>query len=846
MSKKSLTLNSLGAFLIALAVAGLFFYETSGIEKLERATFDAAVRLTASERQADSRIVLIDIDDKSIEMVGSWPWPRFRIAELVDLIKAKGASVIGLNLPFLDREHNPGLTEVRAFGERFKAYAFSKKDSSMADWIHADLSEMQTRMDGDERLITSVRETGNVVFAVSHALPPGQKRVSPNQEGLTAPNVLTERNVPPSILSALEVKNLYFPFPELAQASPRFGHGVKTFQNHGSGVTHAPMVFYKGSLVPSFPLRVAAEYSGVPPAKIVAEGVRLRFRDQEIPLWKGHVIVKAQRLKRPFQRYSAGAFLDTEGAAVLKGKIALVGFDLENEPKIETPLGGPVGETQFHAHVLGTFLNHAFISRPDSLHSVETAALLVFGALAAMFFPRMGAWSRLGTTAGFVVLALGAEALILTRYDVWFKAASIAATSVALFAFTSIWQHLASLRAEADTAETNRLLGLSYQSQGLLELAFDKFRRLPLDGDAKDLIYNLGLEYEQKRLFSKAVATYEYVLRGGPFRDLDVRIPRLREAGKPSAVGSHVKPTTAGILNATPLENMTKIGRYEILEIIGKGSMGLVYKALDPKINRLLAIKTIRFSDEFDDDVIQEIKDRFFREAEIAGKLSHPSIVTIHDLGDDQDLTYMAMEYLEGEDLEQFVSKKNLLPLRRVVHTAACVAEALDFAHRAGVIHRDIKPANIRLLKSGGIKVTDFGIARAISSSRTRTGVILGTPNYMSPEQIMGQRIDPRSDIFSLGVLLYQLLTGELPFQGDNLSSLLYQITQVKQPALRTFSPKIPLACEQIIEKALAKNVNERFRSAGHMFKVLRMLAAKIDQRQRDSLGTREPVQRTS
>ena len=198
-------------------------------------------------------------------------------------------------------------------------------------------------------------------------------------------------------------------------------------------------------------------------------------------------------------------------------------------------------------------------------------------------------------------------------------------------------------------------------------------------------------------------------------------------------------------------------------------------------------------------------------------------------------MTYMAMEYLEGEDLEKFVSKKNLLPLRRVLHVVASVAEALDFAHNAEVIHRDIKPANIRLLKSGGVKVTDFGIARAISSSRTRTGVILGTPNYMSPEQIMGQKIDPRSDIFSLGVLLYQLLTGELPFQGDNLSSLLYQITQVKQPPLRTFNPKIPLACEQIVDKALAKNANDRFRTAGQLAKVLRLLTLKIEQRQRKS-----------
>jgi serine/threonine-protein kinase len=358
------------------------------------------------------------------------------------------------------------------------------------------------------------------------------------------------------------------------------------------------------------------------------------------------------------------------------------------------------------------------------------------------------------------------------------------------------------------------------------------------------LIYNLGLEYEQKRLNNKALSVYEYVNRGGGFRDLDTRIPKLKEVDKTSTIRSPLKARAPSVLDEIDPEELTRIGRFEILQILGRGSMGLVYKALDPKINRLLAIKTIRFSDEFDEDVIQEIKERFFREAEIAGQLSHPSIVTIHDMGEDQDLTFMAMEYLEGENLEKYISKKNLLPLRRVLSVMASVAEALEFAHRADVIHRDIKPANIMLLKTGGVKVTDFGIAKAISSSRTRTGVILGTPNYMSPEQIMGQKIDPRSDVFSLGVVFYQLLTGELPFQGDNLSSLLYQITQVKHPPLRSFSPRIPVACEQIMEKALAKNLDERFQSAGQMAKFLRFLALKVVQAQKKKAADQETASR--
>jgi serine/threonine-protein kinase len=189
----------------------------------------------------------------------------------------------------------------------------------------------------------------------------------------------------------------------------------------------------------------------------------------------------------------------------------------------------------------------------------------------------------------------------------------------------------------------------------------------------------------------------------------------------------------------------------------------------------------------------------------------------------------MAMEFLEGKDLDKFINKENLLPFRKVLTLVVEIAEALDYAHKANVIHRDIKPANVMLLNTGHIKVTDFGIAKAISSSRTKTGVILGTPNYMSPEQIMGQKIDFKSDIFSLGVMFYQLITGELPFHGENLSGLLYQITQIKHPSPRDYDPKIPKVCEQILDKSMAKDPDKRFKSAGDMARIVNALGEKID-----------------
>jgi serine/threonine-protein kinase len=452
------------------------------------------------------------------------------------------------------------------------------------------------------------------------------------------------------------------------------------------------------------------------------------------------------------------------------------------------------------------------------------------GVFSSILLPKKAILFQIIWTVALIIIVIIAGIFLLSEKGIWFKPSYIVCFLATSFIYSLIRSILSSERFSKEFYETTKMLGLNLQNQGLLDPAMDKFRKLPLNNETKDMIYNLGLEFEKKHLISTAVSAFEYINKGGGYRDLDNRIPRLKDALDTDVPGSHDLPDKKGPASDSDKGRRTKVGRYEILGELGRGSMGLVYKAQDPKINRLVAIKTIRFSDEFDEDVIQEIKERFFREAEIAGKLSHPSIVIIHDVGEDQDLTYMAMEFLEGEDLENFITKENLLPFRKVLDIIASVAEALDFAHNAEVIHRDIKPANVMLLKNGKVKVTDFGIAKAISSSRTKTGVILGTPNYMSPEQIMGQKIDSKSDIFSLGVLFFQLVTGELPFHGDTLSNLLYQITQVEHPSPKRFNPRIPKVCEQIINKALAKNPGKRFKTAGEMAMIIKALGNKIDQ----------------
>lgn len=264
------------------------------------------------------------------------------------------------------------------------------------------------------------------------------------------------------------------------------------------------------------------------------------------------------------------------------------------------------------------------------------------------------------------------------------------------------------------------------------------------------------------------------------------------------------------------------LGRYKVLKELGHGAMGFVYLGKDPTIQRFVAIKTMRLDQISHDEKLQDVKARFFREAESTGRLSHPNIVTIYDAGEQDDLGYIAMELLEGTPLNQRARKPNLLPLNDALLTVATVADALDYAHQQGIVHRDIKPANIMLTKDRVVKVMDFGIAKMASSSKTQTNIVMGTPTYMSPEQIAGKKVDGRSDIFSLGIVLFELLTGQLPFTADNLSAVLFSIAHHPHPAIQTVRPDLPLIVQEIVDRALQKELPHRYRRAEEFASELR------------------------
>ena len=285
------------------------------------------------------------------------------------------------------------------------------------------------------------------------------------------------------------------------------------------------------------------------------------------------------------------------------------------------------------------------------------------------------------------------------------------------------------------------------------------------------------------------------------------------------------QPPSAPVLAGVPRQ----LGRYRIERLLGQGAFGAVYLAQDTKINRFVALKILPLDAMGDTDERAQTHARWVREAETGGRLQHPDIVSILDAGEDQGLAFLAMEWIKGETLQRYTTTGHLLPVALVLEVVARVALALEYAHRQGVIHRDIKPANVMVdLEHSQVKVMDFGIARALDSHRTRTGLVMGTPSFMSPEQMMGQRLDAVSDFYALGVMLFQLLTGDLPHKAQSMAQLMHQIVHDKAPLVRTLRPELPKELDEWVAVMLEKKPQKRWSNGTQWAQQLREVAASL------------------
>jgi eukaryotic-like serine/threonine-protein kinase len=812
-----------------LSLSSLSFFET-----MEKYLYSVGMRLSLSTSMGPGKIAIVDIDEKSLEQLGPWPWPRSTIAEMIDILKNNGAKVIGLDLLYTKKESNQGLEQVKSLYNEFSSGDASKQDSVAR--ILTRIKEIEGKLDNDSALIKAVKESGNIVMPVFGRFGSYRSNIPSASDPFLLKNSLGPADTEAIKKEFPDVYELTQPFSELSADVYGLGHINLSPVESMAGREHLLFFDYCGNIIPSMAFTLYQDYLGAKNKDLQISGNSVKLNNSEIPIANGSMFVKFKGGRRSFPYYSFATILNVKKVpAVFNDKIVLIGRTAEGVDTVNTPVDPSMPRVEFIANVVDDLLNGSYLKRPWVMIFVEAVFLFIIISFSSIVLPQTSQTNRISIVGGLFMFIVLTGVIFFVAFNIWFKTVYIYLALIALYAEILIRDIISSQKTigarAKEMAESNRMLGLSFQSQGLLDLAFEKFRKCPLDNSMKDVIYNLGLDYERKRMINKAVAVYEYIQENDlEFRDLKDRIPKLKKAIEVVPLSGQIGKKEEKIMVVEDLEIKPTVGRYEIIREIGQGAMGVVYEARDPKIQRRLAIKTVRFSDEFEEDRVKEVKRRFMQEAEIAGQLSHPSIVSIFDVGEDYDLTYLAMEYLEGVDLRKYCNIGSLLPLRKVLQIISDVALALDYSNEQGVVHRDIKPGNIMLLTNGKIKVTDFGIAKAVSATQTKSGVILGTPNYMSPEQINGEEIDGRSDLFSLGAVMFEMLTGQVPFHGKNITNLLYEITQVKHPSVREINPRIPKVCEQVLDKVLAKKPGDRFERGSELAKYLLAMIKKIDE----------------
>ena len=825
---------------LALTLAALFFYFTgTGLETAELKFYDFRARLSAGT-PAKADIAVIEINDDSISKIGRWPWPRSKIADMLVWLSSEPAkpSVIGLNILFSEPERNGDVQVADLLRTKYTELLAQKKireTGKESEFLRA-VDQAKKAMDNDAKLAEATAAAGNVVLPLifDTGIPSGKPKPEPGWMKRLAPSI-SHKSASAEIPE--EGSGITTPIDVLASSAAGAGHVNVFNDSDGTVRKEYPFLPYGQNFYPSFAAEIVRVRLGLSPAQVtLSPGESAVFGKSVMRLDAASSALIAFNESKAFKYYS---FYDVMTGKVVpeafKDKIVLVGLTAQGVGSLYvTPTDTAMPAVDLTANVVDNILSGRFISRPEWALPVELALIAIAGLFTAFVLPRLKAGMGAVLTGGMFAALLAAGMFFFISKGLWLKTLYPAAVLTAGYIFVISKRFFSTEKKkeliEVSQIETNKMLGLSFQGQGMLDLAFEKFRLCPLDVNMKDTLYNLALDFERKRQYNKAVAVYEHISAKDPeFKDIKGKIDVLKKAADGAvfggvggkAGGAEATMMMAGS-SATPM-----LGRYEIKKELGKGAMGIVYLGVDPKINRSVAIKTMRFEEGLEEKAMKDQKDRFFREAQAAGNLTHPNIVKIFDAGEEQDIAYIAMELLKGDDLKKWATKDNLLPTEKALEYIARSAEALDYAHKNGIVHRDIKPANIMLLDDGTIRVADFGIARITEHSKTATGTVMGTPYYMSPEQIAGKKVDGRADLFSLGVTLFEMLTGEKPWKGgDSIGTLLFQITSDPYPDPLLVRPDLPPAIVPVIDKALKKNPEERFQTGGEMAEAIRAVMA--------------------
>jgi predicted Ser/Thr protein kinase len=491
----------------------------------------------------------------------------------------------------------------------------------------------------------------------------------------------------------------------------------------------------------------------------------------------------------------------------LTDKVVVLGA--AGAPTHSTPVGA-LSMAEILAHALAGYRDGAAV-RTGALLDLTGWAAAVLWLVAIAALPMTRNLSLALPSIGMAsLLGLGATAFLAA--GAWIPVAG-PALLVAGMAGLALDERRRQAPEPARSGLPTLLDGRRLIARGELADAWRVFSHLPMNRDLLGETYDLGCALAERGEPELAADAFHRVAQAdASYRDVARRLVAACE-------------TSHGRLPEQP-PKPSELGRYEILGLVGSGAMGVVYLGRDPSINRIVAIKAFVLEKEFEPGYLEEARERFNREAEIAGRLNHPDIVTIYDIGEQEGVAYIAMEYVRGTHLSHHAAPSRLLPVRQVLSLVARVAMALDYAHRENVVHRDIKPANIMYdSATDSLKITDFGVARLMDVSRTRTGVILGTPSYMSPEQLQGENVNGHTDLFALGVSLYQLLTGYLPFRGTSMTELMFVIANEPHIPVTAIRTELPGVLDGILDRALAKDPEARYSDGAAFAQALRAAA---------------------
>lgn len=694
MSRDAITLRASRRRLsVALGVLALFALLHAGmppfssfLERLEFANLDLFFNVRGKLSPGEN-IAIITIDDASLQRYGAWPWPRERIAALVQRLAEANASLIVCD--FILHEKPEDSTGTRALAQAMiNTREASGRSRVLLPYYFSEFNQAAASTQTD--IPAEIAASAFILF--------------------DAPQAMAELPIPTAA-------KLLHAAPSLLAESLPSGH--INILAEGETMRHENHVLrYGESYFPSLPLQIAIHAQRLTRGEVsVKAGIGIQAGKIFVPLdEQGRGLINYYGAEGTFAKISAAEILESASAPRLEHKIIFIGVTAAGtQDFLRTPVSARMPGVEKLATSTANLLREEMLVRQSGMLALELVAMLALAAIAfgaGMKWPRPYAGAALfGLALALWVAAFG----FFASADLWFKPVGLICAVSAV---------------------------------GLINLF------------------------------------------------------------------AHVPPAPS-FLHQTQKEEMPqRLGRYEVVREIGEGAMGKIYEGRDATLNRRVAIKTIRPLAGLSAAANTRMRQRFLHEAQAAGALNHPNIVTVYQADEDGPYSYIAMEYLEGRTFEEVIEREAPLALARIVKLLTPVCAALAYAHERGVVHRDVKPSNIMLTQEGVVKLMDFGVAHIFSSSLTQEGALLGTPNYMSPEQIRGEKVDGRSDIFALGVVAYEMATRQRPFLGESMAAVSHRIVSGAVIPASELNAKLPESFDEALEKALHKRREERYASA--------------------------------